>query len=154
MISFILPLCFYSSSTCSPFHDQTPLPPTPVYFIILLNMSSGMSLLLFLLHLFTLSLFLFLVLFLFYLEHFFHSSRNAWASEFSHLSLRQLPKNSWCFLELATVMRLVHMVRSETGPVATGKQSHRLKHTYQARPQWCHQSLFAGKNSFIYTHTY
>lgn len=37
-----------------------------------------------------------------------------------------LPTNSWCFLELATVMRLVHMVRSETGPAATLRQNNQL----------------------------
>lgn len=45
------------------------------------------------------------------------SSFSCWYS--SNLLLMELarPANSWCFLELAAVMRLVHMVRRETGPV-------------------------------------
>lgn len=46
------------------------------------------------------------------------SSLSCWYSSNLLLTEFTLPTNSWCFLELAMVMRLVHMVRSETGPAA------------------------------------
>lgn len=48
------------------------------------------------------------------------SSFRCWYNSNLLLTELALPTNSWCFLELATVMRLVHMVRSETGPAGTG----------------------------------
>lgn len=53
------------------------------------------------------------------------SSLSCWYSSNLLFTEFALPANSWCFLELATVMRFVHMVRSETGPAATARKSHR-----------------------------
>lgn len=44
------------------------------------------------------------------------SSFRCWYNSNLLLTELCLPANSWCFLELAVVMRLVHMVRSDTGP--------------------------------------
>lgn len=72
------------------------------------------------------------------------SSLSCWYNSNLLFTELTLPTNSWCFLELAAVMRLVHMVRSETGPAARVKQNHReKKNTHPVRPAWCHQLLFA-----------
>lgn len=64
-----------------------------------------------------------------YFTHPFSSFR-CWYNSNLLLTELALPTNSWCFLELAAVMRLVHMVRSETGPAETGRRGTQIKNTY------------------------
>lgn len=71
------------------------------------------------------------------------SSLSCWYNSNLLFTELTLPMNSWCFLELAAVMRFVHMVRSETGPEAAVRQSHRS----------CHQLVNYGISSYWSEHT-